>query len=165
MPPEVLLEEAPVELVHAVHSLSGRDSLIFQVRLQRLQLLGLTNIRRIEEGRVDWDLEHPLKYLVLLREVGFNAFYEWWQFFLFDFGGLRRLSVIERVLAPRTSRASLLSSSRWRTGGFRYILAAPSTSRQRWTETLKTCVDTSRRSEALKRGSVCRVPIAIVSHT
>ena len=73
MPPEVLLDETPVELVHAVHSLSGRDSLIFQVRLQRLQLLRLADIRRIEEGRVNWDLKHPLKCLVLFGEVAFYA--------------------------------------------------------------------------------------------
>ena len=73
MPPEVLLDEAPVELVHTVHGLSGRDSLIFQVRLQRLQLLRLADIRRIEECRVDWDLKHSLKCLVLLGEVAFYA--------------------------------------------------------------------------------------------
>lgn len=59
----------PLCFIDTVMRMRGGGSVIFEVGLQRLELLRLTNIGRGEESRVDRDLEHSLKLVVLFVEV------------------------------------------------------------------------------------------------
>ena len=74
--PEAIFDFASLALVNLVLGQSRGNTLVFQVGLQTLQLLGLSDIGRLEKSRIDRYLKHALKLVVLSLQLRLDIAHE-----------------------------------------------------------------------------------------
>ena len=86
--PEAIFDFASLALVDLMLGQSRGNALVFQVGLQTLQLLGLSDVSRLEKGGIDRYLEHTLKLVVLSLQLRLDIAHEGWQLLFFVLGGV-----------------------------------------------------------------------------